>query len=400
VTVINTIDPTASIAAANANQTIVLAPGFQRVMMTTAFAGTAFVNFGTLIAPTNGVDFSAVAAGGQFTNKAGGLVSADLAAVKTSASCDIVNEGTLLSASSHGIAFQTGANNCSVINRGDIYGAFGGIAALAPGMLNLSITNSGEIRSDLNGIWLNGAVGAAPVVVNSGVITGRTNATLAENGDRLDVTNTGKLIGNVTGKSAGQQDKVANSGTITGNVLLGSGNDSYAGNGSVSGMVSGEAGNDLLTGGRFIDRMNGGSENDRLSGLAGKDELDGGAGNDRLTGGIGADKLTGGLNADRFEFLAVADSRTAGGRDTIVDFSRSQGDRIVLSAIDASTTLGGNQAFKFIGTAAFTGAAGELRYQKSGGNSNIYADTNGDGVADMQIISDVALSFVKGDFVL
>ncbi len=45
--------------------------------------------------------------------------------------------------------------------------------------------------------------------------------------------------------------------------------------------------------------------------------------------------------------------------DTIWDFSHAQGDRIDLSAIDANSSVGGNQAFTFIGAANFTGTAEE-----------------------------------------
>ncbi|HTV66966.1 MAG TPA: M10 family metallopeptidase C-terminal domain-containing protein, partial [Rhizobiaceae bacterium] len=121
---------------------------------------------------------------------------------------------------------------------------------------------------------------------------------------------------------------------------------------------------------------------------------------DRLTGGLGIDKLTGGTGADRFIFNAVTESRSSSGRDTIEDFSRAQGDKIQLTAIDANTKLAGNQAFTFIGTAAFSGKAGELRFVKSGTDTHIYADINGDKLIDMHIISNVVLNFVKADFVL
>jgi hypothetical protein len=83
-----------------------------------------------------------------------------------------------------------------------------------------------------------------------------------------------------------------------------------------------------------------------------------------------------------------------------MDFSRAEGDKIQLNLIDADTTKAGNQAFKFVGMAAFSGKAGELRYQKIGSDSHIQADVNGDGKADFTVISDLATNFVKGDFIL
>jgi Ca2+-binding RTX toxin-like protein len=56
----------------------------------------------------------------------------------------------------------------------------------------------------------------------------------------------------------------------------------------------------------------------------GDDALEGGARNDVLRGGDGNDVLTGGLGGDRFVFDATD------GADAIIDFSRAQGDRVVL----------------------------------------------------------------------
>ena len=134
-------------------------------------------------------------------------------------------------------------------------------------------------------------------------------------------------------------------------------------------------------------------------GGAGRDQLVGDAGNDTLTGNAGLDRLTGGLGADRFVFLSRADSTLAAtGRDVITDFNRAQGDKIVLTAIDANTRVAGNQAFDFIGTAAFSGQAGELRVQASGAGRLITGDANGDGVADFAIYLDDPLAVNAGFF--
>ncbi len=118
----------------------------------------------------------------------------------------------------------------------------------------------------------------------------------------------------------------------------------------------------------------------------GDDELDGGAtGNDVLVGGLGQDSLGGGGDADRSVYTGVADS-TVAAADTIEDFNTSGGDIIDLSLIDANTAAAGDQAFAFIGTGAFTGIAGQLRYQQSGGDTFVQGDVNGDGVADFMIM--------------
>jgi serralysin len=172
---------------------------------------------------------------------------------------------------------------------------------------------------------------------------------------------------------------------------------------SIENIAGGSFG-DHLSGNNLANTISGNNfpnlivDHDRLFGLGGNDRLLGYMGDDDLTGGLGADQSTGGAGQDDFIFNSVAESSNAS-RDRIMDFVRAQGDRIVLSSIDANANAAGNQAFKFIGTAAFTGA-GQLRYQKIGSDSHIQGDTNGDGVADRYIVSANPVSFVKGDFVL
>jgi serralysin len=88
---------------------------------------------------------------------------------------------------------------------------------------------------------------------------------------------------------------------------------------------------------------------------------------------------------------------TAAARDTLAFTS---GDRIDLSFIDADTsTPGVDDAFAFIGTAAFGGHAGELRAFQAGGVWTIEGDVNGDGIADLAIAVNGAAMIGAGDFV-
>lgn len=105
--------------------------------------------------------------------------------------------------------------------------------------------------------------------------------------------------------------------------LLGVGNIDASGSAAWD-RLFGNKGNNVLSGEAGSDRLAGGAGNDRLSGGLGHDRLWGGDGNDVLAGGRGNDILTGHRGADRFVF------RDNGGRDTITDLSRGQGDRIVL----------------------------------------------------------------------
>ncbi len=187
----------------------------------------------------------------------------------------------------------------------------------------------------------------------------------------------------------------------------------YLGGGPNDGFARGNIFNALLYEGNtqsLIENVKGGSASDiiignqvanKLYGNAGNDTLKGDRGNDILNGGTGADKLYGGSGGDKFVFAALKDSTvTTTGRDTIYDFASSSGDRIYLSSIDANSKTSANDAFIFVGTKAFSGKAGELRYDKAVSDTYIYADVNGDKKADFAIHLDDAVTFEKGFFVL
>jgi Ca2+-binding RTX toxin-like protein len=134
--------------------------------------------------------------------------------------------------------------------------------------------------------------------------------------------------------------------------------------------INGTNANNTLTGTALNDVINGLGGNDTITGLAGDDTLNGGTGNDTMNGGVGnddligdagADTMTGGAGSDTFRYLAITDSgTTAATRDTITDFVVGT-DTIDVSAIDANTNAAGNNAFTFIGAAAFS-ARGQARY--------------------------------------
>ncbi|MDR6759470.1 Ca2+-binding RTX toxin-like protein [Mycoplana sp. BE70] len=105
-----------------------------------------------------------------------------------------------------------------------------------------------------------------------------------------------------------------------------------------------------------------------IKGTSGINTLKGEAGNDLLFGGVGADKLYGGSGADTF--------------------------------VDASTKVGGDQAFTLIGAETFHKTAGELRYEIKSGDTFIKGDVNGDGKADFSIMLDLSLAMSKTDFIL
>jgi Ca2+-binding RTX toxin-like protein len=108
-----------------------------------------------------------------------------------------------------------------------------------------------------------------------------------------------------------------------------------------------------------------------------------------LSGLQGADSLLGGLGADRFRFASATDS-TPFAADRVADFAFTLGDWIELSLLDANTLLGADQAFVWVGNAAFAGGgaagAGQLRVTRTApGQWRTQGDTDGDGLADLQI---------------
>lgn len=163
--------------------------------------------------------------------------------------------------------------------------------------------------------------------------------------------------------------------------------------------MEGFGGNDYLYGGSGKDVLIGGDGNDWLEGGLGNDTLDGGNGNDIITGGAGRDVMTGGAANDIFVFNPGDVGATPARADTITDFGDGT-DLIDLSAIDADVTRSGDQAFRFIGTSAFTGRAGELRYQTVDHVTWLAADVDGDKQADGYIALDGTHAVHPSDLVL
>jgi Ca2+-binding RTX toxin-like protein len=153
--------------------------------------------------------------------------------------------------------------------------------------------------------------------------------------DRLDFTGMTAGVAVNLGSTATQQvngslSLILNNATgfeaVTGSAF----NDVITGN-SRANHLSGLGGNDTIYGKAGDDTIFGGIGNDTLHGDEGMDMIYGEAGNDTLRGGIDgvADRLFGGIGADLFiaEWYAVNNSKL--NRELVMDFSSSQGDRVV-----------------------------------------------------------------------
>ncbi|HYW17465.1 MAG TPA: calcium-binding protein [Allosphingosinicella sp.] len=172
--------------------------------------------------------------------------------------------------------------------------------------------------------------------------------------------------------------------------LQANGSGNFAGTGNVLDNVIYGAGSD--------DTLSGGDGNDELRGSAGNDTLIGGNGDDRLIGSSGADTHTGGADDDTF-VIGAFDSGIMLDADRITDF-QSGADVVDLSSWDADLNAPGNQAFTFVGSAAFTGTAGELRIYFDGNDTLALGDITGDGVADFEIRFDGVVGLAGSDFIL
>jgi Ca2+-binding RTX toxin-like protein len=182
-------------------------------------------------------------------------------------------------------------------------------------------------------------------------------------------------------------------GNIENLQLMGAGNLAGYGN-DLNNSLTGNTGNNYLYGDSGNDTLYGGLGNDTLDGVFGNDRLQGGDGDDRLYGGPGVDTLTGDSGNDTFQFISPAEINPYGYPEKITDFA--PGDKIDLAGVDVNDSLEGDQAFTFVGTSAFTGMAGQLRYQSGTLSGDVDGDLNTDFV--IQLTGSPALTTT--DFVL
>jgi Ca2+-binding RTX toxin-like protein len=141
--------------------------------------------------------------------------------------------------------------------------------------------------------------------------------------------------------------------------------------------------------------------------LVGVGKIDVGLGDDTIVASVsggryllseGIDTFISGAGRDIYDVARLSYSKV-GAADRIIGFEQGE-DFFNLAAIDASTRVAGNQAFSFIGTAAFGGVAGQLRYVDDGATTHVYGDVNGDKIADFQIDMTGSYQLTTHDFVL
>jgi Ca2+-binding RTX toxin-like protein len=158
--------------------------------------------------------------------------------------------------------------------------------------------------------------------------------------------------------------------------------------------VMGGAGADRITGGGGRDTLYGGTGNDVIDGGRENDVLYGEDGDDILDGGYEAsDYLWGGKGNDIFKFSpGSSQSRYP---DQILDFER--GDKIDLTAMDPKPG-GADDKLLFTSSGVIT-AAGQVTFVRVDADwLRVFADTNGDKVADFFLLVHTNLTLTQSDF--
>jgi serralysin len=174
------------------------------------------------------------------------------------------------------------------------------------------------------------------------------------------------------------------------------------GGSNVTMTINGANDVNVIKAANVVNTINGGTDIDQIRGGTLGDIINGGSGDDKIIGFGGADTITGGSGADQFRYLLTTDSGFGAARDQITDFAIGS-DRLNFSFFDADPLTAGDQAFNFVGTAAFTATGiGQVRYVTSGADILVQADVNGDGVADMEIVLQGigGGTLTAGDFIL
>jgi Ca2+-binding RTX toxin-like protein len=137
----------------------------------------------------------------------------------------------------------------------------------------------------------------------------------------------------------------------------------------------------------------------------GSDIVNAGSGDDIIVGGLGNDFLCGQGGDDIFVYTSIQESGvTASTRDVISAWGEGLygrgNDTLDLSRIDANVSESGDQAFAWIGSKGFTGAAGELRAYFDGTNTIVEGTVDGGKAPDFQIQISGKVALTSADFVL
>lgn len=289
----------------------------------------------------------------------------------------IANAGHISGAS--GIVIEASLN--TVVNTGIISTNFDAIR-LVSGTGDNAITNSGTVISGVDdGIQVEGL--GVTTIVNSGTISApRSSAIVVLSASTVLVTNTGVIVGLDAFRGNNGAERIINSGTMSGRIILEDGDDIFDTSlGLNEGIVGGNGGNDTLIGSALEDRLNGDSGDDTLSGNDGDDLLSGGAGADDLDGGAGSDTASYALAT-----AVIVD---------LADASRNTGDALGDTFVSIENVIGGKGSDELFGDAArnrlrggdgddiLDGRSGADRMIGGAGDDRYFVDDRSDRIVEV-----------------
>jgi Ca2+-binding RTX toxin-like protein len=301
-----------------------------------------------------------------------------------------LGDDIFLFSGSSGIDVINGGDGFDTIRAGSVnsvlnWGSYTNIEAISGGgFANVTIIGSGAADAmDFSNMDVSG-IANFDGKAGDDIITGTNEADTITGGDGRDILN--GRDGNDTFLFSG------NSGIDT--IDGGAGYDTIRATSANSVLSWGSnTGIEEISGGGFA--------NVRILGSSGSDVMDFSGmalnGIASISGGGGADTITGSVGADRFAYASVGDSRS-NAADTIFGFQEGL-DKIDLSAVDANSRVAGTQGFAFVGSTAFSGVAGQLRFDANpAGNTMVYGDVDGNSVADFTIVLDGYHNLTMTDF--
>lgn len=208
--------------------------------------------------------------------------------------------------------------------------------------------------------------------------------------DTYIIGNPGRQVVSETGTSGNDTVRLSgvdsgDDGTVSGNTMvyaLASGVENFVTDASTTVKldITGNSGNNSITGSALADTMDGGTGNDTLSGGAGVNELHGSDGNDSLVGGSdtdalygesGINTLVGGLGDDNYYLQNTA--------DVITELSSQGNDTVWLAPINSGLlnfTLAEGSQVENVGIVHADGVVNTGYLQGNSAANNVYGNSD------------------------
>lgn len=184
-------------------------------------------------------------------------------------------------------------------------------------------------------------------------------------------------------------------------MLIGMSGDDTLIAGPQKNVIRAGPGTTTVKAGSGADMIFGGSGACTVIGSTGGMTVIGGSGPMTIDAGTGQAVITAGTGVESFVFgPGHTGGMTLATADVINRFHANPANTIDLSAFDALLPAGSSGHLDFIGSAAFDGGAGELRYVATAAGVRLFGDLNGDKVADFTLTLPKLSTIAASDFIL